>query len=564
MARTVAIGVQDFETIRVKNCFYVDKTAFIREWWKSEDEVTLLSRPRRFGKTLNMSMLNYFFSNRYPNRGDLFDGLEIWKDEEFRQIQGTYPVIFLSFAGVKHKDYENARSMLNELISGLYSQYAWLIEDERYTEIDRKFYRSVQAQMDEAVSSLSLNRLCEWLYRYYGKKCIVLLDEYDTPIQEAYVNGYWDELTSYIRALFNNTFKTNQYLERGIMTGITRVSKESIFSDLNNLNVVTTTSNEYATSFGFTEEEVFAAMEEQGIGENEKTQVKKWYDGFTFGEVRDIYNPWSVIMYLDKRKLEPYWANTSGNGLVDKLIREGNPDIKIEMETLLKGECIETEIDEQIIFERLEEEDNALWSLLLASGYLKVEEMMQEDPEGSRLYRLKIVNFETKNMFEKMVSRWFNRGKTFGRFVSAMFDGNVREMNHYMNEIALNTFSYFDAGNNPSGKKEPECFYHGFVLGLLVDQARGYIIKSNRESGLGRYDVVMEPKDVKDTAVIMEFKVFDKEESEKTLEDTARNALQQIEDKKYATDLLQRGIPSDRIYKYGFAFEGEQCLIKKA
>ena len=383
MARTVAIGVQDFETIRVKNCFYVDKTAFIREWWKSEDEVTLLSRPRRFGKTLNMSMLNYFFSNRYPNRGDLFDGLEIWKDEEFRQIQGTYPVIFLSFAGVKHKDYENARSMLNELISGLYSQYAWLIEDERYTEIDRKFFRSVQAQMDEAVSSLSLNRLCEWLYRYYGKKCIVLLDEYDTPIQEAYVNGYWDELTSYIRALFNNTFKTNQYLERGIMTGITRVSKESIFSDLNNLNVVTTTSDEYATSFGFTEEEVFAAMEEQGIEENEKTQVKKWYDGFTFGEVRDIYNPWSVIMYLDKRKLEPYWANTSGNGLVDKLIREGNPDIKIEMETLLKGECIETEIDEQIIFERLEEEDNALWSLLLASGYLKVEEMMQEDPEGT-------------------------------------------------------------------------------------------------------------------------------------------------------------------------------------
>ena len=529
MARTVAIGVQDFETIRVKNCFYVDKTAFIREWWKSEDEVTLLSRPRRFGKTLNMSMLNYFFSNRYPNRGDLFDGLEIWKDEEFRQIQGTYPVIFLSFAGVKHKDCENARSMLNELISGLYSQYAWLIEDEGYTEIDRKFYRSVQAQMDEAVSSLSLNRLCEWLYRYYGKKCIVLLDEYDTPIQEAYVNGYWDELTSYIRALFNNTFKTNPYLERGIMTGITRVSKESIFSDLN--NVVTTTSDEYATSFGFTEEEVFAAMEEQGIEENEKTQVKKWYDGFTFGEVRDIYNPWSVIMYLDKRKLEPYWANTSGNGLVDKLIREGNPDIKIEMETLLKGECIETEIDEQIIFERLEEEDNALWSLLLASGYLKVEEMMQEDPEGSRRYRLKIVNFETKNMFEKMVSRWFNRGKTFGRFVSAMFDGNVREMNHYMNEIALNTFSYFDAGNNPSGKKEPERFYHGFVLGLLVDQARGYMIKSNRESSLGRYDVVMEPKDVKDTAVIMEFKVFDKEESEKTLEDTARNALQQIEDK---------------------------------
>jgi len=564
MAREIAIGVQDFSNLIENNYFYMDKTAFIREWWNSGDSVTLITRPRRFGKTLNMSMLECFFSNKYEGRADLFEGLDIWKDEKLRKLQGTYPVLFLSFAGVKQTTYEKTRSLINELIVKLFIQYEWILKEDCITAKDRDFYARVSIDMDDATAALSINTLCGWLYRYYGKKCIVLLDEYDTPMQEAYVNGFWDELVAYTRALFNNTFKTNPSLERAVMTGITRVSKESIFSDLNNLTVVTTTSDRYARSFGFTEEEVFAAMDEQGIPESEKEKVKFWYDGFTFGKVPDIYNPWSVTMYLDERKYDTYWANTSGNGLVSKLIREGDKGIKTEFEKLLNGEFIEAKIDEQIVFSQLSGNRNAIWSLLLASGYLKVNEVIREDTNDEPLYRLSLTNFEVKRMFSRMIEGWFAQTGDFGEFVTAMFKGDVRGMNRYMNRVALNTFSYFDAGNKPSDQQEPERFYHGFVLGLIVEKSNDYLVKSNRESGYGRYDVVMEPKDKRDVAVIMEFKVFDSEDDERELADTAENALSQIEEKKYDTDLLQRGIPADNILKYGFAFEGERCLIKKA
>jgi len=290
MPKTISIGAQDFAMLREKDCFYVDKTHFIREWWDSCDAVTLITRPRRFGKTLNMSMLDYFFSDRYAGRGDLFEGLEIWNEERYRKLQGTYPVLFLSFAGVKHAEYTSAKKTINTLITGLYSQYDRMLREDCFTENDRSFFASVSPTMDDSTAALSLNRLCEWICRYNGKKVILLLDEYDTPMQEAYIHGYWDELTAYIRAMFNNAFKSNSYLERALMTGITRVSKESIFSDLNNLNVITTTSDEYTTAFGFSEAEVFTAMAEQGLPESEKEKVKKWYDGFNFGTVSYIYN----------------------------------------------------------------------------------------------------------------------------------------------------------------------------------------------------------------------------------------------------------------------------------
>ena len=563
MAREIATGAQDFCELREKNAFYVDKTAFIKEWWNGLDSVTLITRPRRFGKTLNMSMLECFFSNKYEGRADLFEGLDIWKDEKLRKLQGTYPVLFLSFAGVKQTTYEKTRSLINELIVKQFVQYEWILKEDCITAKDRDYYARVTIDMDDATAALSINTLCGWLYRYYGKKCIVLLDEYDTPMQEAYVNGFWDELVAYTRALFNNTFKTNPSLERAVMTGITRVSKESIFSDLNNLTVVTTTSDRYARSFGFTEEEVFAAMDEQGIPEAEKEKVKYWYDGFTFGKVPDIYNPWSVTMYLDERKYDTYWANTSGNGLVSKLIREGDKGIKTEFEKLLNGEFIEAKIDEQIVFSQLSGNRNAIWSLLLASGYLKVVSA-EFSSAGKPTYKLTLTNYEVKCMFETMIEGWFAQTGDFGEFVTAMFKGDVRGMNRYMNRVALNTFSYFDAGNKPSGQQEPERFYHGFVLGLIVEKSNDYLVKSNRESGYGRYDVVMEPKDKRNVAVIMEFKVFDSEDDERELADTAENALSQIEEKKYDTDLLQRGIPAENILKYGFAFEGERCLIKKA
>ena len=563
MAKTVAIGVQSYSDLIENKYFYVDKTSFIKEWWESGDSVTLITRPRRFGKTLNMNMLECFFSNKYEGRGDLFEGLEIWKDEKYHQIQGKYPVIFLSFAGIKYTNYENTRSAINRLIADVYRRYREILQDKKFTGLDRESFNQINRDMSDDMAAMALNQLCEWLYRYYGKKCIVLLDEYDTPMQEAYVNGFWDELVAYTRALFNNTFKTNPSLERGIMTGITRVSKESIFSDLNNLTVVTTTSDRYATCFGFTEDEVFAAMDEQGIPEAEKENVKYWYDGFTFGKVTDIYNPWSVTLYLDERKYDTYWANTSGNGLVGKLIREGNQDIKSDFEELLNGRIIEAEIDEQIVYNQLDGDDNAIWSLLLASGYLKVEGIIREHTNDTPVYQLKLTNFEVKQMFSKMIRGWFKKDNLMSKFISAMFIGDVREMNLYMNDVALNTFSYFDVGNKPTNRKEPERFYHGFVLGLIADKAKDYVVKSNRESGYGRYDVVMEPKNIEDTAIIMEFKVFDTYDKEKTLEDTAANALKQIEEKRYDTDLLQRGIFPDRILKYGFAFEGEKCLIQK-
>ncbi len=565
MKRQVAIGVQDFEKLRKNKFFYVDKSSFIKEWWDSGDDVTLITRPRRFGKTLNMSMLNCFFSNEYAGRGDLFEGLDIWKYEKFRDLQGAYPVIFLSFAGVKGKTYEDARKLIKGLISNLYDQYEWMLKDDLYSERSRKMFYEVENDMSDSVSVLSLNRLCEWLYRYYGKKCIVLLDEYDTPLQEAYVNKYWDEMVNFIRTLFNNTFKTNPSLERGIMTGITRVSKESIFSDLNNLAVVSTTSDIYTTAFGFTEKEVFTAMDEQEMPEADKAGVKKWYDGFTFGKVTDIYNPWSITMYLKEGKLGAHWANTSSNGLVGELLKTGNPDIKIKFEELLNGGNIRAAIDEQIIFNQLGKKPDAVWSLLLASGYLKVTdyESYRDIRPGSRpVYTLTLTNFEVKYMFESLIIEWFSEDDSLGRFASAMLAGNVLDMNRYMNDVALATFSSFDTGNKPSNK-QPEKFYHGFVLGLLVENAGDYALRSNRESGYGRYDVVMEPRDKAKPAVIMEFKVIAKDEGEETLQDTARSALEQIEAKKYDSELIANGVPEGNILKYGIVFEGKKCLIVK-
>lgn len=509
MQKVISIGKQNFVSLRENDCFYIDKTDLICKWWESKDEITLITRPRRFGKTLNMSMLNCFFSNQFTGREDLFKGLVVWKKEKYRKMQGTYPVIFLNFSAIKGSNYEDARDGIIMAINEAYSEHRYLLESNELTDGERKCFEEldyyaknpgIKKQVANDIICNAVKNLANCLSRYYKKKVIILLDEYDTPMQEAYLYGYWKEFTAFIRSLFNATFKTNPYLERAMMTGITRVSKESVFSDLNNLNVVTTTSTEYETCFGFSEEEVFQALEERGMN-NQKKLVKSWYDGFVFGNTHDIYNPWSITNFLDKKQVRPYWADTSSNSMIDELIRKASTDIKEKMEELLQGKEIVVNFDEQIVFEQL---DN------------------------------------------------------YNQFMKALLSDDIDAMNYYMNQIIMTTFSYFDVGQN-----EPERFYHGFVLGLIADQTDIYEIRSNRESGFGRYDVMMIPK-IKETkkypAIIMEFKVRNIKREE-SLEDTVQTALTQIKEKCYDAELYDRGLKKEEIHHYGFAFEGKKVLI---
>ena len=492
----------------------------------------------------------------------MFEGLEIWRDEKYRELQGTYPVIFLSFASIKQVRYDETVIKIKDELIRIYNEYDYIMKSGIYNANEKMQYQSVCVGMSDTVAQEALKNLSNYLSRYYGKKVIILLDEYDTPMQEAYVNGYWEELVGFTRSLFNSTFKTNPYLERAIMTGITRVSKESIFSDLNNLKVITVTSDEYSRCFGFTEDEVFAALEEQGLS-SEKEKVKLWYDGFTFGESRDIYNPWSIINFLDEKKYKTYWADSSSNGLVNELIRTGSAEIKKTMETLMAGGIVEKNIDEQIVFEQLKTNKDAVWSLLLASGYLRVETFRTEGRLNKKIYSLKLTNYEVEQMFGTMIERWFGGADVpYNEFINAMLNGDIESMNEYMNRVTRGVISYFDTGKTPSDE-EPERFYHGLVLGLMVEQVDNYILNSNRESGYGRYDIMLEPIDKtneKYPGIVIEFKVINPRK-ENTLEETVAAALKQIEEKNYDAELVKRGVKEENIHHYGFAFRGKEVLI---
>ena len=527
MQKVISIGKQNFVSLRENDCFYIDKTDLICKWWESKDEITLITRPRRFGKTLNMSMLNCFFSNQFTGREDLFKGLAVWKKEKYRKMQGTYPVIFLSFAAIKGSNYEDARDGIIMAINEAYSEHRYLLESNELTDGERKCFEEldyyaknpgINKQVANDTICKAVKNLANCLSRYYKKKVIILLDEYDTPMQEAYLYGYWKEFTAFIRSLFNATFKTNPYLERALMTGITRVSKESVFSDLNNLNVVTTTSTEYETCFGFSEEEVFQALEERGMN-NQKKLVKSWYDGFVFGNTHDIYNPWSITNFLDKKQVRPYWADTSSNSMIDELIRKASTDIKEKMEELLQGKEIVVYFDEQIVFEQLDQDENAIWSLMLVSGYLKAEQIEYRGVLLEPWYHLRITNLETTAMFTTMFKGWFAMNQS----MKALLSDDIDAMNYYMNQIIMTTFSYFDVGQN-----EPERFYHGFVLGLIADQTDIKVRNIKREE---------------------------------SLEDTVQTALTQIKEKCYDAELYDRGLKKEEIQHYGFAFEGKKVLI---
>ena len=558
MARTVAIGNADFEDLITNNDFYVDKTNFIKEWWEGRDSVTLITRPRRFGKTLTMNMVERFFSVKYAGKGEVFENLNIWKEEKFQKLQGTIPVINLTFAGIKCDTYKDTVTRMKRVIIQLYEEYEFL-KNSIPSEWGKNYFHQIFCDMSDMDAADALHNLCKFLQNYYKKKVIVLLDEFDTPLQAAYIYGYWDKLISFVRGLFEATFKINPYLDRAILTGITRVSKESLFSGLNNLKVISMTSDKYADFFGFTQEEISAALKEFEL-ENKEKEVKFWYDGFTIGSRTDIYNPWSITNFLDEKVFQSYWANTSNNDLVGELIQGGSDELKITMEQLMEGGTVRVEINDHIDFSLLKanstiDNEASVWNLLFASGYLTIANRLDHNE-----YELRITNEEVREMFQSMIHRWFSPIRKYNEFLKALLGNDVGLMNRFMNDVALKTFSSFDSGNKPSEEAEPERFYHGFVLGLIVDLADRYTVTSNRESGYGRYDVMLKPKKKDLPAIILEFKVHDPEDEE-DLEETVASALKQIVEKNYNASLIDEGFLKETIRAYGFAFEEKKVWI---
>lgn len=554
------VGIQDFEHIREWGALYVDKTDFIREWWENNEEITLIARPRRFGKTLMLSTINYFFSTEYVDKKAMFEKLAIWKEEKYRRLQGTMPVIFITLSPLKHSDFEGNLKILSNSLQLLYLEKGYLIEGDVLKPEQKAVYEKYLdglSRGDQQCCEMALKTLSYLMSLYHGQKVLILMDEYDTPLQEAYLGDCWDEMTSLMRELFQNTFKSNPYLSRALLTGITRITKESLFSDMNHLDVVTMTTPKYEDAFGFTESEVVSILKCQGL--DTFGQVKEWYDGFTIGERKDIYNPWSIVNYVDKHQFRPYWADSGGTGLITRLVLRGKLRVKQDLEVLLQGGSLHKRFDENICFHELDYDSEAIWPLLLAAGYLRADHVVTDELTECDLT---ITNRETMACYAKMVRGWFVRSlDEYNEFSSALLKGDLETMNEFMNYVTLEMVSFFDVGNRPS-EKAPERFYHGLVLGMIVDLKGKYRIRSNRESGRGRYDIMLYPLQEELDGIIIEFKVRD-EKKEPDLDATVANALRQIEEKRYEEELMQTGLPKDRIRKYGFAFEGKEVLIRE-
>lgn len=540
MAKTVAIGLQYFEDIRTRDAFYVDKTNFIKEWWECGDAVTIIARPHLFGKTLNIDMLNCFFSNKYAGRSELFEGLSIWKEEKYRELQGTYPVIYLSFAGIRPGNYKDMKLRIFQILKNLYGEFDFI-------------------PADNYSLSFALNNLSRYLYNHFGKRPLIFLDEYDTPLQDAWLNGYWEEFSDFYRMFLSMSFKGNEYLGRAVLTGFTGISADPVYSGLDHSNLATVFSNDYAEYFGFTENEVFAALNEYGLSDR-KQEVKNWYDGFIFGKHISIYNPWSIINYLDKKKPDSYWTNAISNSLANSLIRGGNSDIKNTVGDLILGKSVKTKLDQRVEISILKGSTSTVWSTLIIGGYLKATNISVIEDDYRNDYTLTCTNKETRFLLSKLVEDWFRPCRdSYNNFLKALLANEVKYMNMYFQQIAVETFDSF-INFQRSARKEAEQFYYAFALALSINLLDRYVLTSNRESGYGRYDIMLEPINKDDNAYIIEFKVH-KPKKESTLEDTVAAALAQIEEKKYDNILIEKGVPADKIYKYGFAFEGKTVLI---
>ena len=550
----IGIGESDFKSLRLKNYYYIDKTMYIKDIIDNSSKVVLVTRPRRFGKTLNMSMLKYYFDCRQKDNRELFNGLKILEQEEkYTSKLGAYPVIYMTLKDVTETTYEKMLLDMKTAVLGVYRECRYLLKSDKIYDDEKQLIEDILwCREDEVSLKNAIKELTRMLYEHYEKPVILLLDEYDVPLQNAYVEGFYDEAVKFFKTFYGVTFKDNPYLEKTVITGVSRVAKESIFSGANNFDVYTVLDNEFADDFGITEEEMDKVIKDFKV-QDDKEEIKRWYDGYKIGDIEGIYNPWSIINYLNKKELMPYWVNTSSNDLI-KLILKNSETVKEKIERLLKGEAIEVKIDLETVIVGIENNEDNIWGLMLGTGYLKVEETVDVS-EG--IYKVKLPNYEIKLLFSQIIDDWF-RNKVIGNDLKSILKDlvtlNLSEYEKKFRILVKEMFSYMDVGENTA-----ENFYHAFVLGMLVGLKDSYYVNSNRESGIGRYDIMLEPKDKNGNSFIMEFKVMEDME-EKTIDETIENAKKQIEEKGYEQNLRERGFTN--ITKMVYAFKGKEVKME--
>ena len=554
MEKGIGIGISDFKMLRLRDNYYIDKSMYIKDILDNQSGVILVTRPRRFGKTLNMSMLRYYFDINQKDAKKLFEDLKIMEQEEkYTSKLGAYPVIYLTLKDVNDDNYEKMILNLKTAMINMYKEHRYLLESDKIYEEEKERIKDIlYAREDEIVLKNAVKDLSEYLNRYYERPVMLLIDEYDVPLQSAYVEGYYEEAIKFLKGFYNTTFKDNMYLEKAILTGVSRIAKESLFSGMNNFRVFTIMDNEFADDFGITSKEMKKVIKDFNV-EDEEQEIKKWYDGYKIGNIEGIYNPWSILNYLADKRLMPYWVNTSSNDLI-KMTLEKSTNLKEKMEKLLKDEEVEVEIDLETIIVGIEEKEENIWGLMLQTGYLKVVETVDL---VTGIYKVKLPNNEIKELFRGIIRDWFNN-KVIGNNLKSILEDlitlNLSEFEKKFRVLVKEMFSYFDVGENTA-----ENFYHAFVLGMLVGLKDSYYVNSNREAGFGRYDIMLEPKDKKGNSFIMEFKVTE-DMGEKTIEDTIANAKKQIEEKRYEENLRERGFTN--ITKMVYAFKGKEVKME--
>ncbi len=558
MKKRASIGIGDFKEIVENKYYFVDKSLLIKDVIEDGAKVILLPRPRRFGKTLNMSILQYFFQNSEEDNSYLFKGLKVEEHKEIMEHQGKYPLIFITFKDIKSNNYELDYEKMKELIAEEYRRHKYVLENDILDNEEKVYYNEIlNCRANKARVELSLKYLSKFLNRYYKEKVIILIDEYDVPIQSGFSNNYYDQIVEFMRNFLSAGLKDNTYLKKAVMTGILRVAKESIFSGLNNLKVCTILNPQYSKYFGFLQEEVEELL--RYYGQEDKTdEVKDWYNGYRFGD-NTVYNPWSILNYIDnsQRGFLPYWVNTSSNNIVKELLAKGGEDLKKDLEELIKGNTITKIIDENIVMADIHKDTQNVWGFLFFTGYLKLIENKLE--MGRNICELGIPNKEVKYLFEDLIMCWFSENVSRDRYnlmLKSLVNGDTKTFSKILKQYTLSSASYFDTGKNESEK-----FYHAFVLGILISLSDEYLIKSNRESGFGRYDIMIIPKDKNKLGIVIEFKKVDKDENE-TLEKATEIALNQIKEKNYKQELIDLEI--ENIMELGIAFEGKEVLVKKA